>query len=378
MKILFPVYVFYPSQLGGPANTVYWHCKALKKKGLNPIIVTTTYGISNQNLLKLKNGTGECGEINYIAYDKFSGIKLLIESVKKIKEVDCIHFSSFFYWPNFFIAFISILLFKKKVVWSPRGEMSNNAMIYGSKLKKIYLKLIKTFLRNKITFHATSKKESNEISKNLGEGVNIIELPNYLELKPPLEAKSHKYLLFIGRIHPIKALDNLLLALKHSEVFLQSEYKLLIAGDTDGTKESEEYLQSISNFIQANELKLKIEMLGQVIDEKDSIYSNAFFTILPSHTENFGNVVIESLAHGTPVIASKGTPWQILENNVAGFWVNNDIESLTHIINHAIELDEKNYFTMRENALKLVSTMFDIEVNIIKWITQYKKITSNR
>ena len=39
--------------------------------------------------------------------------------------------------------------------------------------------------------------------------------------------------------------------------------------------------------------------------------------------KNFGNVVLEALAEGTPVVTSKGTPWQDLENEKAGFWVEN-------------------------------------------------------
>lgn len=377
MKILFPISAFYPSQIGGPANTIYWHCRALKKNGINPIIITTTMGILDLKIIDIENKVKDVGELDYIDYNWKANFKLLIKSIKKLREVDCIHFSSLFFWPNFFLAFLAILIFNKKIVWSPRGEMSENALIYGSKLKGIYIKLIKKFLQHKILFHSTCNKESNEILKYFGSNTNIIELPNYLSFNPPLKAISHKYFLFIGRIHPIKALDNLILALKYSEPFLESDYKLLIAGDTDGTKESDEFMQKIKNLIQSNKLAQKIEMLGQVVKAKDSIYSNAYFTILPSHTENFGNVVIESLAQGTPVIASKGSPWGILEENNAGFWVKNDVKSIAKVIDEVIELDENKYFKLRENALTVVTTYYDINRNIHKWIEVYRKITSN-
>ncbi len=51
MNILFPMGNFYPSQLGGPANTIYWHAKTLKKNGFIPSIVTTSSGIGeNKNI----------------------------------------------------------------------------------------------------------------------------------------------------------------------------------------------------------------------------------------------------------------------------------------------------------------------------------------
>ena len=46
--------------------------------------------------------------------------------------------------------------------------------------------------------------------------------------------------------------------------------------------------------------------------------------MFPSHTENFGIVVAEALAHGVPVVASTGTPWAKVEDEQCGLWVDND------------------------------------------------------
>src|SRR5439155_27327241 len=55
-------------------------------------------------------------------------------------------------------------------------------------------------------------------------------------------------------------------------------------------------------------------------------------TIVPSYKENFAMVMAESLAHGVPVIASKGTPWRRVEEIGCGLWVDNDAESLAKAI----------------------------------------------
>jgi hypothetical protein len=47
MKIFFPLEVFYPSQAGGPANSIYWLTKNLVKEGFEPIIVASDKGIKN-------------------------------------------------------------------------------------------------------------------------------------------------------------------------------------------------------------------------------------------------------------------------------------------------------------------------------------------
>ena len=48
-------------------------------------------------------------------------------------------------------------------------------------------------------------------------------------------------------------------------------------------------------------------------EEKNKVIASNMALVLPSKSENFGNVVLEALAQGTPVIASKNTPWQILD-----------------------------------------------------------------
>jgi len=70
-------------------------------------------------------------------------------------------------------------------------------------------------------------------------------------------------------------------------------------------------------------------MLGHVDgDAKKEFFENADVLIAPSHTENFGLVVAEALAHCVPVIASRGTPWSRVEEAGCGLWVDNDPVSL--------------------------------------------------
>ena len=88
--------------------------------------------------------------------------------------------------------------------------------------------------------------------------------------------------------------------------------------------------------------------------------------ILPSKSENFGNVVIESLIEGTPVIASKGTPWEELDENRCGFHIDTSnssllISKIKEIIN-SDEICNKYYF----NSIKY-SKKFHHDKIIVKW-----------
>ena len=64
-----------------------------------------------------------------------------------------------------------------------------------------------------------------------------------------------------------------------------------------------------------------MSFIGNVLERRKSSLLRGKCLVMPSHTENFGIVAVEAMAQGTPVIASKNTPWEIIEKRKAGFWV---------------------------------------------------------
>jgi glycosyltransferase involved in cell wall biosynthesis len=76
-----------------------------------------------------------------------------------------------------------------------------------------------------------------------------------------------------------------------------------------------------------------VTFVGQVSGQTKRHFFEAIdLAVVPSHTENFGIVVAEALAHGVPVVASKGMPWQRLEERGCGLWVDNSPASIAHAI----------------------------------------------
>ncbi|HVF29405.1 MAG TPA: glycosyltransferase family 4 protein, partial [Pyrinomonadaceae bacterium] len=119
----------------------------------------------------------------------------------------------------------------------------------------------------------------------------------------------------------------------------------------------------------------KVEWLGHVEgDEKQQLIADAFWTVMPSHTENFGIVVLESLAHNTPVIASKGSPWETLETERLGFWVDNSPEELSKVVSRVIRMDETEYAAYRQRGREFVEQNFDIVNNIGTWTEIYRNL----
>ena len=151
---------------------------------------------------------------------------------------------------------------------------------------------------------------------------------------PPDEAKEFigvplekKMLLFVGRIEPLKGIKTLLRAIGILRANGQTEDNLCLAviggelADKNG-QETEE-VKLLMKLRDEYGLQDMVTFLGK--RSQDSLpyyYSAAEMVIMPSHYESFGMVALESMACGTPVIASHvGGLIHLVEDGVTGYHV---------------------------------------------------------
>lgn len=373
MNILFPTGSFYPAQTGGPNNTIYWLSKMLNRQGMQPTVITSNAGIAEGKVPLAEWLSTDYGRVIYFPESiHYLPLKLIGATLREMKKADVVHLTALFYPPSW-ISAAWALWSGKPVVWSPRGELAPHALVFSTWKKRPVLWAIRKFLRKKVFFHATSPQEFLQIRKEMGDEARIIQLPNYFLLPAKVEARCEPYFLFIGRIHPIKAIDRLLEALVLSRLFNSSPFILKIAGDHQNN-----YGKYLQQMVDRLGLQEKVQFIGHVEGRaKQELIAKAWFSFLPSHTENFGNVVIESLSQGTPVTASRETPWQLLEEKKAGFWIDNTPAAIATIIDRIIMLPEKEYQIMRDNAYQTATDEFDIEKNIHRWISSYQSLLKN-
>ena len=157
-----------------------------------------------------------------------------------------------------------------------------------------------------------------------------------------------------------------------TDEFLRSDCVLKIAG-----KGRPEYGSKLRKLVADLGLTAKVEFIGQVEgDEKQKLLADARWTIMPSHTENFGLVVLESLAQNTPVVASKGSPWKALETERLGYWVDNSPEELSAVLKKIVEMDADEYEMYRRHGREFVERNFDVRQNIGKWTETYRRTGS--
>lgn len=136
-------------------------------------------------------------------------------------------------------------------------------------------------------------------------------------------------LLYVGRMDPLKGVDDLLRAMAYVVRDLPDDWACrtclaLVGGDAESNDEA---LRQEMDRLERLKEELGLRPLATFLGRRDQdelpyYYSAADICIVPSHYESFGMVALESLACGTPVVASRvGGLTYIVEDGETGFLV---------------------------------------------------------
>jgi glycosyltransferase involved in cell wall biosynthesis len=148
--------------------------------------------------------------------------------------------------------------------------------------------------------HVTAELEGRELQALGLPAPHMTWIPNGVQWPAqwqPLDAGPYAYLparyaLFLSRISWKKGLERLITAWQWVP-----DIPLVIAGNDD-----EDYQPRLVELARSLGLTERVIFLGAVSDaHKWALYSHAQLFVLPSYSENFGNVVAEAMAMGCPV-----------------------------------------------------------------------------
>ena len=162
-----------------------------------------------------------------------------------------------------------------------------------------------------------------------------------------------------------KGLDRLIEALQHVP-----DVRLLMAGNDD-----ENLVPKLTSQAEALGLLGRVDFLGHLSGErKRALLQNAEMLVLPSHHENFGNVVLEAMSESCPVVVTQsvGAAKVVLKAN-AGLVVKGNADSLADAIRQ-LKADPARRAEMGRRGARIVSEEYGWDTIASTMFRAYQEI----
>lgn len=341
---------------GGPSYNVAGICSELAKTIKVGIITKKNNQYFDKNEYVLPSDLVNLNfvdDLNYIRFNSDFFFKKTLELYCIRESIQIIHDNGIWLFNNHITAKISDLLNIPRVV-SVRGMLEPWALNYRAWKKQLAWRLYQHYdLQTAKILHATALREAENL-RHLGLRQPIAVIPNGVSLPALAEQRQLQRLhtaLFLGRVHPVKGLLELVEAWR---IVQPADWEFIIAGPDEGG-----HRQVVMEAIRRAGLDKHFELVGAVDGEdKIALYRQADLFVLPSFTENFGVVVAEALACGVPVITTRGTPWEGLLTHRCGWWIDLGVEPLAAAIREATALSDEQRREMGRRGRQYVEREF--------------------
>lgn len=340
MKILHVTPAYFPATYwGGPMVSIHRLCTGISALPEFSIRVLTTDSAGpavhqHLDVSEYPKCFNPSLEVYYCrrVFSESGSFALLAELPRMVAWSDLVHVSGVYSQPVLG-ALLAAAATKRKVVWSPRGAIQAShdwAEHRRPRLKRGWESLCARLAgRDRCILHLTAEPERVATLARL-PGFRAKVIPNGVDI--PTADPTRAWLradnlraIYLGRLDPKKGIANLIQAFAGEA---SSRMSLEVFGDGD-----HEYRAYLENLVRTCGLADRVKFRGPVEgDNKTRAFQNADVCVVPSHNENFCMVVAEALAHGTPVIASRGTPWSALVERGCGLWVDNSPSSLANAL----------------------------------------------
>ncbi len=364
MRILHVVPTYLPAtRYGGPIYAVHGLCKALAVRGHQVDVFTTNVDGDRDSDVPLNTPVNLDGvRVHYFGAtaSPFAGLRRRLFFSPAMRQAlaersstyDVLHLHSVFLWPTYAAARAAERAHVPYVV-SPRGMLVPELIRRKSSFaKRSWIRIVeqRTF-RQAAAIHFTAQREWDDARQIAIPLPDPFVLPNGIDL-PAVTAASRREdtLLFLSRINWKKGLDRLLDALQRVP-----GVKLVIAGNDE-----EKLTPKLRAQAETLGIAGRVDFRGPVGGTlKEELLRTSTALVLPSLSENFGNVVLEAMAAELPVIV---TPEVGLASDVAeagaGIVSSNAPEPLASAIRNLLG-DRERRVAMGKRGRELVMARFN-------------------
>lgn len=187
-----------------------------------------------------------------------------------------------------------------------------NAAGFGEDEPELRIETEKHLARNCHHIIAGTEKEKEDLKIHYGappERISVIPCGVNLDRFQPMDKEAAKQqlgfgddriILFAGRIEPLKGIDRLIQAM----TYLRNGggIRLVIIGGDEHSRDEMRRLQKLSRDLHIRD---SVTFVGFIKQENlPCFYNAADVCVIPSYYESFGLAALESLACGTPVVAT--------------------------------------------------------------------------
>lgn len=262
-----------------------------------------------------------------------------------------------------------------KVVLTPHGMLEPWIMKRHYWTRKVPALLLyqKRAVMKANYLHATAISEKENLLR-LGYNNRIEVIANGIDvdnITMKSSWKRNKTILFLSRVHVKKGINFLIEAVAALKDTLNG-YRIVVAGEGES-----EYIRELQLMAEKLGVADICQFAGGVYgDQKWQMLREADLFVLPTHSENFGIVVAEALACGTPVITTQGTPWQELESWHCGWWAKVGTTPTVQALAAFLQKSDSELETMGRNGRRLVEEKYSSRKMAEEMLKLYVRLKS--
>ena len=182
------------------------------------------------------------------------------------------------------------------------------------------------------------------------------------------------YILFLGRLHPVKGIDLLIQAF----ALLEAPWvKLKIAGFTQEREAA--YAAHLHQLVTDAGLGERVEFLGAVQGrQKWELLRNAWVFCLPSYSEVIGLVNLEAAACRTPVITTFATGIGLNWAENGGVLVEPETTAIAQALTHALHWSIQERIERGSSLRRLIETTYSWNATADRWMKLYERLGATR
>ena len=387
MRILYALHAYKPAyRIGGPVLSVSAAAEQLARKGHEVIVFATNSNLTEELDVPTDQPIDVEGvEVWYFRREEplqkyLPFVSYFSQSmgfmycpamkgalVRIMSSVDVVDTHMPFVYPTYAAA-QAALKARKPLFYHQRGNFNPARLAFRSGKKKLYISLIeRPIMRRATTLIALTEAERSWF-RALGVNTPCAVIPNGIDLPLPRPdavarvterfgiAASATVVLFLGRLHPMKGVEELIDAF--SRIAARHPNSVLVmAGPDEWGLQARWY-----DRVQQAGLGRSVVFAGMLTgSDKADMLARANLFALPSSGEGFSMAVLEAMASSTAVMLSPGCNFPEVVEFGAGITVDIDVAAMAAALSRLLQ-EPDLLRSMGEAARRLVAEHYSWDI----------------